>query len=389
MLAAVCALATACGGVGGATHEQAAPARPAAVVSSAARPAAHARVAHRVVRPRSFGAVGNGHTDDTAALQRALDALHPGDQLVLPAGHTFAHRGLLYVRRPDVEVMGPGRLLATDQRHSAIEVEASHVRLGGHLVVAINRTTRRGLSPVQSGIFVHRAPGLIVDHVSVRGAAAAGIHVDQTHGFRIEHVRVAKTRADGIYVTGGSSDGYEAKDEVRDAGDDSFSVVSYRADASVCHHIRFVDDESRDNVWGHGFAVAGARGVKASGLRLVRSSASGIYIASERSYDTRANRDIQISHSDLIGSNVDTRIQGGAILIYNDLKRRSGDVTISNVLISRTRSPAFQVGIINTAASFFHISMRDITVHGGTRQVFYANRSTGYSVSRVNRSSAS
>jgi hypothetical protein len=35
---------------------------------------------------RDFGAVGDGETNDQAALQRAIDAAGPGDAVLIPAG---------------------------------------------------------------------------------------------------------------------------------------------------------------------------------------------------------------------------------------------------------------------------------------------------------------
>ncbi|RYZ15439.1 MAG: hypothetical protein EOO70_06815 [Myxococcaceae bacterium] len=49
--------------------------------------------------PQSFGAVGDGSTDDTAALQRALDALRPGQTLDIAAGKVYRHSDILTVER--------------------------------------------------------------------------------------------------------------------------------------------------------------------------------------------------------------------------------------------------------------------------------------------------
>ena len=57
----------------------------------AATPSVAGGKAGRGVSVLAFGAVGDGRTDDTVALQRALDSVPVGSALVLPAGRVFAH----------------------------------------------------------------------------------------------------------------------------------------------------------------------------------------------------------------------------------------------------------------------------------------------------------
>jgi Pectate lyase superfamily protein len=54
-----------------------------------------------------FGAAADGVTDDTAALQAALDALVPGDALLLPAG-TYKLESPIFLRTKNVTIRGAG-----------------------------------------------------------------------------------------------------------------------------------------------------------------------------------------------------------------------------------------------------------------------------------------
>lgn len=85
-------------------------------------------VAHSV---RDFGAVGDGVTDDTAALRAALAALSPGEALLVPAGrYRFTDKLELRTREVSVVGEGPGSVLFADlpagSTHHAFQV------LGGY-----------------------------------------------------------------------------------------------------------------------------------------------------------------------------------------------------------------------------------------------------------------
>ncbi|MFC7574283.1 glycosyl hydrolase family 28-related protein [Klenkia terrae] len=55
-----------------------------------------------------MGAVGDGVTDDTAAVQAALDSAGRGDTVLLPAGRTFVQTRVLTVANAGVTVTGGG-----------------------------------------------------------------------------------------------------------------------------------------------------------------------------------------------------------------------------------------------------------------------------------------
>lgn len=60
------------------------------------------------VNPMHYGAVGDGITDDTVALQNALTAISSGGVLFLPAGKVFLYTGTLTIPNGAV-VQGAGR----------------------------------------------------------------------------------------------------------------------------------------------------------------------------------------------------------------------------------------------------------------------------------------
>jgi hypothetical protein len=61
--------------------------------------------------PQQFGGVPDGETDSTAALQAALDAWQPGDQVVISGG-TFRTTGALIIGLNDLVLRGDGVIRA-------------------------------------------------------------------------------------------------------------------------------------------------------------------------------------------------------------------------------------------------------------------------------------
>ena len=78
-----------------------------------------------------FGAKGDGRTDDTAALQRALEGVAVGGTLALTRGRTYLHSDVLTLTVADVVLTGGGTLLATQEERSALRIEADGVTLDG------------------------------------------------------------------------------------------------------------------------------------------------------------------------------------------------------------------------------------------------------------------
>ena len=59
-----------------------------------------------IVHVKDFGAVGNGVTDDTAAINRAIRSMTTGGTLVFEPGKTVPQRKNVVVNRPGVKLWG-------------------------------------------------------------------------------------------------------------------------------------------------------------------------------------------------------------------------------------------------------------------------------------------
>lgn len=69
----------------------------------------------QTLKVTSFGATGDGKTDDTRAIQKAVDASNPGDTLLFPAG-TFLVRSV--VLKAGVHYLGQGATIRRPDRQS-------------------------------------------------------------------------------------------------------------------------------------------------------------------------------------------------------------------------------------------------------------------------------
>jgi len=287
--------------------------------------------AQGVLKVTDFGAKGNDAVDDTAAIQRALDALQPGQWLVFPPGR-YLQSEALYVRRRGVTLWGAGATLhATRQESMAVVLAEDGISLLNFTLTAEAR--ERGATPPQSRIAVWRRdrPEQGVRGVTVRGnriipagppapdqalsAAAGGIFLYHASDFLVAGNRIERTAADGIHVTGGSHHGRVLGNTLRETGDDMVGLVSYlgdgsftrntaaeladtltrRTEAKLVHDVLVADNDLSGAYWARGIAVVGGRNITILRNRIADSTrAAAIYVAREGSYVTFGVRNVRI-----------------------------------------------------------------------------------------------
>ncbi len=322
----------------------------------------------RHATPADSGAVGDGRTDDTRALQSALDRLRPGDTLVLPEGRSFVHSDVLRIRVPGVRLTGGGSLVAVEEARSAVVVEADDVVVDG-VTLEMRDTSRRWDAYEQMKLRVAGHTGVVIRHVTIEGSAAAGVYVGPgAADFLVEDVRVQDTRADGVHVTGGSHDGVIRRVVATGTGDDGIAVVSYLADGAPVRRIHVQDVEVRDNTWGRGISVVGGDQVTIEDALVQRTRAAGLYIASEGTpYDTYAPRQVVVRRVRIEGGNQDPSVGHGAVLVYAGRPDQPPtDVTVSGLTVRLTRADApWEVGVVaEPDAEVRRITLADVSVTG-------------------------
>ena len=329
----------------------------------------------RVLQLASFRAVGDGRTDDTRAVQRALDALRPGDELQVPAGKTYRHTQVLRVHTLGARISGAGTFLATAQASSSFLVDADRVTVDGP-TFRLASSTKRWETYDQMKLRLGARTGIVIAGVTIDGSAAAGVYVGGATHFSLVDVTVRNTRADGIHITEGSAYGAVTGATVSNTGDDGIAVVSYLG-SRLAHDIAITSPRFSGQTWGRAFSVVGGTRVTWKDIFATGSSAAAVYIAAEPGYKTWGSSHVTVSGGTIELANRTTSVQHGAVLIYNgETGQANTDITVAGLTIRSTRasSPA-DVRIVSDSSRCVQrrIAITGITVVGGPRTGFSNN----------------
>lgn len=343
----------------------------ARVYASPAADCAAARQPDRqgaVVTPESFGAVGDGVADDTDAVQEALDAVTAGGTVVLGKGKTYRHTDVLVAEVAGSRITGPGTLLATEEERSAFWVSADDIVVDGGLTFRMGATTKRWDAYEQMKVRLAGVDGVVLEDITVAGAAAAGVYIGGSSDFRLVDVHVSDTRADGIHMTGGSHDGVVCRPTVVHSGDDGVAVVSYKNDDRMTRRITVQSPTVSTTSWGRGLSVVGGKDVTYLDVDVDSSSAAAIYVANEGApYYTYSARRISFLGGTITNANTTPEVDHGAVLLHS---AQTGhvltDVIVDGMTISGTRTDAWsQVGIVHYGGTVSRATLSDITITGG------------------------
>ncbi len=202
-----------------------------------------------------YGAKGDGATDNTQAIQNALNAARPGQTVFIPAGN-FSHGGVLNIPQ-GVNLQGAGAattMTASNSDSAAIKLN------GGSTVSDLTTFTSSGSrdsQPDQALIDV-TGSGNGVSQITTIGAKSNGIRLDGASNSTIQGNLVQGSNADGIALMNGSSNNTIKGNEVYQAGDDSFSDDSYLFDNMQDTGNVFEGNLSLSNSYGRGIAIMGA-----------------------------------------------------------------------------------------------------------------------------------
>ena len=136
------------------------------------------------VTPQMFGAAGDGKTDDTQAIQEAIDACRrvEGSTVVIPAG--------IYKTSAPLTIYSHTRLLGYGKRGKSNEgFSGTHIEYVGDPALNIIQTDERSESLY----------GVEIKDIRVSGNAARGISISKSSECRLENVSVNGGCEIGVY----------------------------------------------------------------------------------------------------------------------------------------------------------------------------------------------
>ena len=293
-------------------------------------------IATTVVSVKQFGAVGDGVTDDSEAIERATTEVANGEILVFPAG-TYLQGRSISVRSPDVILWGFGAVVhGTNPDDHALIIRGNRSSVIGFRLTTVQ--TGRKLGDNQHRVVLLGDGNQALRNV-IEGGAAGGIYMSGARHFRVDGNTVRDTLADGIHATDGSQHGIITNNIVRNTGDDLIAVVSYRTE-HLASDILITKNDVAGNPWGRGIAVVGGRNITISD-NAIRNvvAAAGVYVAREANYNTFGTFNIVVrqnllEHIKTQGEVLDgqRRTRHGAFQIYAD-DQGNPELTVQGVLI--------------------------------------------------------
>ena len=290
----------------------------------------------QIVDVRSFGAAGDGISDDGPAIQAAITSLTKPGVVLLPKG-IYVHSDVIRVNRDGIVLAGrQAVVLATNLDRAAIIVEGSDAVVRD-LVIRSVQPQRRGERTEHAGLLLTGQRVAAINN-AVEGFIGAGIFVSGARDFVVACNRASNTKADGIHITGGATRGKVLHNSIFNSEDDGIGVVAYdiRKQASDI----LVESNQVEHIpWGRGISVVGATRVTIR-RNVVASvaAAAGILVARESAWHTPG------ASSVLIEDNEVSDIQRSLAPLQN--RRRTGHGAIE----------------INSDSGELNLSVRDVTI---------------------------
>lgn len=258
-----------------------------------------------------YGAVGDGITDDSVAIQAALTAAGAagGGTVMLTPGHVYRYASTTWLTVPaNVTLWGYGATLQplVPNNFSAIRLAGNKANCMGVFInsaATIRNVTGDGSC---GGIYVGDGSNTLTQNNIIRDnyiykVGAASIYMVNAFAPNVFNNTVDSGLSDGIHCTMGSNGVKVIGNRVLNAGDDYLACISYSTDATgPCFDIQWIGNYVEGNVFANGADIH-SNNVLMLGNIIRNTASAGIYVGTEEGLSYQ-NIDIignYIEHGDI------------------------------------------------------------------------------------------
>ena len=274
----------------------------------------------------TFGATGDGVTDNSMAIQNAFNYAATNQCIALIPAGTFAYSGNLNAAGIAVTGTGAASILKPlSVANEAIILSGN----GGSItnLAMISAATSRLSTPQSGMIYANGAQNYYVENVLINNSASTGIFSGASHDGYVLNNTIENTLADSVSQGDASYEITISGNRILNSGDDGISNNSYIGDPGVVHGITVQGNTVLKNVGGRGLEVSGGSDITFMGNYVDNLDGfSDMYVASESESETQSVANVIVSGNSFLDGGPN---QGSAI-VYNS---QGGATTITAVTI--------------------------------------------------------
>jgi hypothetical protein len=241
-------------------------------------------LAERMSSVKSFGAKGDGTTDDTTAIQNAYNSLTNGGTLFFPVGN-YKVTSTLNFNKSNVNLVGVGSSSVIKILSNQL-ADGTRIRINNCSNVFIRDLKFSEINPtlIRSNVYgtlgLEVVSNLSIENVTIDGSNGVGIHGMNCQNVVVSKCMVINTKADGIHFQRGSKNIKVINCYLNNNADDCIAFVSHAPDVyGSCDGFEAYGNTVGGNVTtGSGLCADGSINVKIHDNVIKNTILSGVRI---------------------------------------------------------------------------------------------------------------